>query len=1135
MKRGFNGLPHASFFSLVFRSPIPMTPSVASVSLPARLWMAVNRTLRERRRRTPSLTESAPTLRAMIWTMAAALAFVVFTGTAEAQSPIISSITPGTGLPTGGAVVTLYGAFPSPDVTVSFGSIVATILASSQTTIIVTSPTSTHGIVSVTVTDTIGTSNGVPFTFGEPGNLEIVSAKDHSRSDGPGTGNGFVSNAYAAVSADGRYVAFLSSATDLVLGQSTIGNQVFLRDRLSGTTQLLSGSSGTAGSVSISADGRSGVFTGSANGTQVYLYRFDNVGYGSITLVSHQALDLNTGCASGASSPMISRDGSTVVFLSTGTDLVFPYTAGSGNQGYRYKVADGVITLATPLNGTVTSGQGIAGAVTLRAISDDGRWIGFTSVAKNAVSPALTVSLSKFFLFDSVNGTTRLLTRQSANVADAAIGGAAGGGGISGDGSYVTFLSAATDLVSGELSTGNQIYLYDRVGDTITLISHSTFSSTAGANVASSLGNTTLVLPVISSDGRFVVFTSAATDLVSNYSCAGNGNGGTQCYLYDRLGNSGVGSITLVTRTIDSATTGSSGGVSPGTASVSSDGSRVVFLTAAKDLVFGLTDSDTYNNIYAYTTDTHALTFVSGTAVDREAGSTSGGSFNPVVSGDGTFIAFRSFASDLAANDTNGNIGDLFGYTEFQVGVPTLVSGNTVAYTEAGSASALDANLDISNLGSSTLAGAKVSISAGFLAGDTLNFVDQNGITASYNSETGVLTLTGSASRANYQAALRSITFSSTSHDPTNSGANLSRTIDWVINDGTADSAAVISTVNITAVNDAPTFVGATTTLDLNQDASATSIVSILHASDPDGGQTLTWSQNSAPSHGSLSFSSATASTPGADLIPGGTITYTPTSGYAGSDSFSVQVGDGTVTATRTITVSVNSPFIYTTSDNSISITGYNTIPADGVVVIPDTIDGNPVTSIADHAFDNCAGLISVTIPDSVTSIGESAFDSCSNLTNVTMGNSVISLGNYAFVRCTSLTNIIIPEGVVSIGISAFEDCSSLASVTIGSNVISLGNYAFVRCTSLTNITIPDSVTSIGISAFEDCSGLISVMIGSNVTSVGGSAFSQCTSLTGVYFSGNAPIPNDDLSVFAEAIQASVYHLEVSTGWGTSR
>ncbi len=59
-----------------------------------------------------------------------------------------------------------------------------------------------------------------------------------------------------------------------------------------------------------------------------------------------------------------------------------------------------------------------------------------------------------------------------------------------------------------------------------------------------------------------------------------------------------------------------------------------------------------------------------------------------------------------------------------------------------------------------TLSGAAVSIGTGFLAGDTLNFTNQNGITGSYNAATGVLMLSGTASLANYQAALDSITFS---------------------------------------------------------------------------------------------------------------------------------------------------------------------------------------------------------------------------------------------------------------------------------------------------------------------------------------------------------------------------------------
>ena len=118
---------------------------------------------------------------------------------------------------------------------------------------------------------------------------------------------------------------------------------------------------------------------------------------------------------------------------------------------------------------------------------------------------------------------------------------------------------------------------------------------------------------------------------------------------------------------------------------------------------------------------------------------------------------------------------------------PVVTAGATVGFTEQGSAVVLDSGLTLSDADNTTLAGATVSI-GGFLAGDTLNFTNQNGITGSYDSGTGVLTLTGSATVANYQAALRSITFSSASDNPTNFGANPSRTISWTANDGALDS-----------------------------------------------------------------------------------------------------------------------------------------------------------------------------------------------------------------------------------------------------------------------------------------------------------------------------------------------------------
>jgi large repetitive protein len=110
---------------------------------------------------------------------------------------------------------------------------------------------------------------------------------------------------------------------------------------------------------------------------------------------------------------------------------------------------------------------------------------------------------------------------------------------------------------------------------------------------------------------------------------------------------------------------------------------------------------------------------------------------------------------------------------------------------------------------------------------------------------------------------------------------------------------------NIVLPNVAPTFVGGTATIGTTENVTA-GVSAVLHVSDTDAGQTLAWSQQSAPSHGVLSMSGATAATGGTNIAPGGSITYTPTAGWAGTDTFTVKVTDGTATATRTVTVNVN-------------------------------------------------------------------------------------------------------------------------------------------------------------------------------------------------------------------------------------
>lgn len=122
---------------------------------------------------------------------------------------------------------------------------------------------------------------------------------------------------------------------------------------------------------------------------------------------------------------------------------------------------------------------------------------------------------------------------------------------------------------------------------------------------------------------------------------------------------------------------------------------------------------------------------------------------------------------------------------------------------------------------------------------------------------------------------------------------------------------------------------------------------------------------------------------------------------------------------------------------------------------------------IAGAAFDSCADLTSVYLPDSVISIGDIAFSSCNNLTTINMSANIKKIGYYAFSGCSSLQNIVLPDGITDIDYGAFWGCSSLRSVTIPDSITDIKKWTFEKCSSLMNITIPDSVTNIGYYVFD--------------------------------------------------------------------
>ena len=213
---------------------------------------------------------------------------------------------------------------------------------------------------------------------------------------------------------------------------------------------------------------------------------------------------------------------------------------------------------------------------------------------------------------------------------------------------------------------------------------------------------------------------------------------------------------------------------------------------------------------------------------------------------------------------------------------PTATAGATATFDGGQSSpTTLDAGLTVSDPDSGgLLKGAKVTISGG-ITGDTLTFTNQNGITAVYNPSTKVLSLTGSASVTNYQTALESVTysFSPANGDPTNGGADTSRTIDWTVDDGVVNSTAVTSTLDV--VHEPPTVAaGATVTFDGGQ-SSASTLDAGLSVSDPDSG-------------GLLKSAKVTI----ASGISGDTLTFTNQNGINGSYNLSTKVLSLTGSAT---------------------------------------------------------------------------------------------------------------------------------------------------------------------------------------------------------------------------------------------
>jgi hypothetical protein len=142
-------------------------------------------------------------------------------------------------------------------------------------------------------------------------------------------------------------------------------------------------------------------------------------------------------------------------------------------------------------------------------------------------------------------------------------------------------------------------------------------------------------------------------------------------------------------------------------------------------------------------------------------------------------------------------------------------------------------------------------------------------------------------------------------------------------------------------------------------------------------------------------------------------------------------------------------------------------LTATGELNIPDSLEGLPVTIIGDSAFRECAGLVSITLPESLTTIGSYAFRECDALTSIYIPDSVSSMGSQAFNRCGNLQEVRLSESISSIGRNAFGYCYSLESIIIPSGISSLAGNAFLNCSSLRTVFFRGGLPNIGGSTFS--------------------------------------------------------------------
>jgi len=383
--------------------------------------------------------------------------------------------------------------------------------------------------------------------------------------------------AYAcSISADGRFVAFDSDASNLVANDTNNSVDTFIHDRQTGATSLVSVDS-----------------AGNQASNNLIIFGL----------------------------PKISGDGRFVAFGSAASDLVANDTNGTLDVFVHDRQT--AVTTRVSVDSAGVEGNGFSG---VPSISADGRFVAFESLASNLVANDSNGTRDAF-VHDRQTGST---TRVSVDSAGVQANSSSTSPSLSSEGRFVAFSSGASNLVANDINGTNDVFVHDRLTGTTTRVSVG--SDSVQANGSSGGAS-------ISADGRLIAFSSVATDLVGT----SDTNGVRDVFVHDRQ-------TALTTRvSVNSAGAQGNGLSYSSKSSISADGRFVAFQSAASNLVAN--DTNGSEDVFLHDRQTGTTARVS---LDSAALQANGSSSVPSISADGRIVAFLSLASNLVANDSNG-------------------------------------------------------------------------------------------------------------------------------------------------------------------------------------------------------------------------------------------------------------------------------------------------------------------------------------------------------------------------------------------------------------------------------------------------------------------------------------------------